>query len=262
MKRIAFFVEGQTEQIFVNRLIKEILGTQHINIIQKQFRGGVSIPKIEIVKNLSFSRNPKYEVLIFDCGSDNRVKSEILYNIESLRKNGYEMIVGLRDLYPIPIDDLEKLEKGLRFLPNKLKSQAQHFDVVIAVHEIEAWFLAETNHLKRIDKRLTGRFIEDKLGFDKIYIQAKRWDVDRTVGRPEIQKFVGALTGQGAIKGAFITTAGFSKDAKEYVRKQHACKIVLIDGQTLAALMIEHNLGVSVESTYLIKKIDFDYFND
>jgi restriction system protein len=100
------------------------------------------------------------------------------------------------------------------------------------------------------------------LGFDKIYIQAKRWDMDRTVGRPEIQKFVGALTGQGATKGAFITTAGFSKEAREYVSKQHACKIVLIDGKTLAALMIEHNLGVSVESTYLIKKIDFDYFND
>lgn len=112
------------------------------------------------------------------------------------------------------------------------------------------------------DEGIDGVIKEDKLGFDKIYIQAKRWDIERTVGRPEIQKFVGALTGQGATKGAFITTAGFSKDAKEYVSKQHACKIVLIDGQTLAALMIEHNLGVSVESTYLIKKIDFDYFND
>jgi uncharacterized LabA/DUF88 family protein len=166
MKRIAFFVEGQTEQIFVNRLIKEILGTQQINIIQKQFRGGVNIPKVEIVRNSSFSRNPKYEALIFDCGSDNRVKSEILDNIETLRKNGYEMIIGLRDLYPLPIDDLEKLEKGLRFLPNKLKNEAKYFDVIIAVHEIEAWFLAETNHFRKIDKRLTGRFIKDKLGFD------------------------------------------------------------------------------------------------
>ncbi|MHC1720883.1 MAG: restriction endonuclease [Clostridiaceae bacterium] len=112
------------------------------------------------------------------------------------------------------------------------------------------------------DEGIDGVIKEDKLGFDKIYIQAKRWDIERTVGRPEIQKFVGALTGQGATKGAFITTAGFSKDAKEYVSKQHACKIVLIDGQTLAALMIEHDLGVSVESTYRIKKIDFDYFND
>ena len=112
------------------------------------------------------------------------------------------------------------------------------------------------------DEGIDGVIMEDKLGFDKIYIQTKRWDVDKTVGRPELQKFVGALTGQGASKGAFITTAGFSKEAREYVNKQHACKIVLVEGQSLAALMIEHNLGVSVESTYLIKKIDSDYFNE
>ncbi|WP_341876630.1 restriction endonuclease [Defluviitalea saccharophila] len=112
------------------------------------------------------------------------------------------------------------------------------------------------------DEGIDGIIKEDKLGFDKIYIQAKRWDLDRTVGRPELQKFVGALTGQGATKGAFITTAQFTKDAKEYVDKQHACKIVLIDGKTLASLMIEHNLGVSIENVYYIKRIDTDYFND
>lgn len=166
MKRIAFFVEGQTEQIFVNRLIKEILGTNQINIIQKQFRGGVNIPKQEIMRNSAFSRDPQYEVLIFDCGSDNRVKSEIIDNIESLRKKGYEMIIGLRDLYPLPIADLEKLEKGLRFLPKHLKCDEQYFDIIIAIHEIEAWFMAETNHFRKIDKRLTGRFIKERLGFD------------------------------------------------------------------------------------------------
>ncbi|MDU1890871.1 MAG: DUF4276 family protein [Dysgonomonas sp.] len=166
MKRIAFFVEGQTEQIFVNRLVKEILGTTQINILQKQFRGGVNIPKQEIVRNSSFSRNPKYEILIFDCGSDNRVKSEIIDNIANLRSKGYSMIVGLRDLYPIPLDNLDRLEKGLRFLPHKLKEEAAYFDIIIAIHEIEAWFLAETNHLKKIDKRLTGHFIREKLGFD------------------------------------------------------------------------------------------------
>lgn len=173
MRRIAFFVEGQTEQIFINRLIKEVFGYKQINVIQKQFRGGSNIPKQEIVRNSSFSRNPKYEVLIFDCGSDNRVKSEILDNISNLRQRGYEMIIGVRDLYPIPIDDLEKLEKGLRFLPNKLRADAPYFDIVIAIHEIEAWFMAETNHFKRIDKRLTGRFIKDRLGFDPYVINAE-----------------------------------------------------------------------------------------
>lgn len=112
------------------------------------------------------------------------------------------------------------------------------------------------------DEGIDGIIKEDRLGFDKIYLQAKRWEPERTVGRPEIQKFVGALTGQGASKGAFISTASFSKDAREYADKQHACKIVLIDGIRLAELMIEHNLGVTVESSYEIKRIDSDYFNE
>ena len=172
-QRIAFFVEGQTEQIFVNRLIREILGTQQINIIQKQSRGGVNVPKQEIVRNSTFSRNPNYEVLIFDCGADNRVKSEIIDNIANLRSRGYGMIIGLRDLYPIPVGELDKLEKGLRFLPNKLKDESPYFDVIIAVHEIEAWFLGETNHFQKIDKRLTGRFIKEKLGFDPYTMNAE-----------------------------------------------------------------------------------------
>lgn len=112
------------------------------------------------------------------------------------------------------------------------------------------------------DEGIDGVIKEDKLGFDKIYIQAKRWDIKTTVGRPELQKFVGALTGQGASKGTFITTASFTRGAKEYVSKQRACKIVLIDGKSLARLMIEYNLGVSIENTYYIKKIDTDYFTD
>jgi hypothetical protein len=84
------------------------------------------------------------------------------------------MIVGLRDLYPIPIADLEKLEKGLRFLPDKLKNESGYFDIIIAIHEIEAWFLAETNHFRKIDKRLTGKFIRDRLGFDPYSIDAQQ----------------------------------------------------------------------------------------
>jgi hypothetical protein len=111
--------------------------------------------------------------LIFDCGADNRVKSEIIENIANLRSRGYEMIIGLRDLYPIPIEELEKLEKGLRFMPHKLKSESPYFDIIIAVHEIEAWFLGETNHYIKIDKRLTGRFIRERLGFDPYIANAE-----------------------------------------------------------------------------------------
>lgn len=170
MKRIAFFVEGQTEQIFINSLAREMLGNQHLNIIQKQFRGGTNVPKQEIVISRCLSKRPFYEILIFDCGSDNRVKSEILDNIISLRSNGYSMIIGLRDLYPIPIDELDRLQKGLKFLPNRYKKEAPYFDIVIAIHEIETWFLAETTHFQRIDKRLTGQFINEKLGFNPYII--------------------------------------------------------------------------------------------
>lgn len=165
-KRIAFFVEGQTEQIFLHRLVKDFFGEGNTNILLKQFRGGSNIPRQEIIRFRAISRKARYEILISDCGSDSRVKSEIMENLVNLRKNGYEMIVGVRDLYPIPAKDLEKLEKGLRFLPLNLKSEASYFDIVVAIHEIEAWFMAETNHFRKVDKRLTGSFIKDYLGFN------------------------------------------------------------------------------------------------
>ena len=107
------------------------------------------------------------------------------------------------------------------------------------------------------DEGIDGIIKEDKLGLDIIYIQAKRWG--NIVGRPEIQKFAGALQGQRARKGIFITTSNFSKDALDYVKNIDS-KIILIDGQRLAELMIAHNVGVSSTATYDIKKIDSDYF--
>jgi restriction system protein len=109
------------------------------------------------------------------------------------------------------------------------------------------------------DEGIDGIIKEDKLGLDVIYIQAKRWD--GTVSRPEIQKFVGALAGQRAKKGVFITTSDFSKEAITYA-SQMDTKIVLIDGETLAQYMIDYNLGVSVQNIYEIKKLDSDYFEE
>jgi len=107
------------------------------------------------------------------------------------------------------------------------------------------------------DGGIDGIIKDDKLGLDIIYIQAKRWE--NTVGRPEIQKFAGALQGKRARKGVFITTSNFSKDAHDYVKNIDS-KIILIDGPELAKLMIEHNVGVSPVTKYEIKKIDIDYF--
>lgn len=109
------------------------------------------------------------------------------------------------------------------------------------------------------DEGIDGIIKEDKLGLDIIYVQAKRWE--SVVGRPELQKFVGALAGQGAKKGIFITTSYFSKEALEYMPKNET-KIVLIDGEQLTRYMIDFNLGVSTISTYEIKKIDLDYFEE
>ena len=109
------------------------------------------------------------------------------------------------------------------------------------------------------DGGIDGVIKEDKLGFDRIYIQAKRWDTDATISRPEIQKFSGALQDEGASKGLFITTAKFSSGARDSANKQH---IVLVDGQMLTKLMIEYGLGVSTVQTYEIKTLDTDFFRD
>jgi len=166
MIRIAIFVEGQTEQIFVTRLVKEILGND-ISVILKRSLGGSNAPKQEIVRHVSIAKKAKFHILINDCGADNRVKSEILENIESLENSNYKCIIGLRDLYPLSEEHLPKLKRGLNFLPHKYISSGSLFEIIIAVQEIETWFLAETHHLARVDKRLNnGSFIKQHLGFN------------------------------------------------------------------------------------------------
>jgi restriction system protein len=111
------------------------------------------------------------------------------------------------------------------------------------------------------DEGIDGTIKEDRLGLDIIYIQAKRWQAANVVGRPELHKFVGALAGQGAKKGIFITTSSFTKDASSYTPRNET-KIVLIDGVQLTQLMIDYNLGVSPQRVYEIKKLDSDYFEE
>jgi len=111
------------------------------------------------------------------------------------------------------------------------------------------------------DEGIDGTIKEDKLGLDIIYIQAKRWRPGNVVGRPELHKFVGALAGQGAKKGIFITTSNFTKEALEYTPKNET-KIVLIDGEQLAQLMMDYNLGCTTQQIYELKKIDSDYFGE
>ncbi|SDL22944.1 restriction system protein [Maridesulfovibrio ferrireducens] len=108
------------------------------------------------------------------------------------------------------------------------------------------------------DGGIDGIINEDRLGLDVIYIQAKRWE--GSVGRPEIQKFAGALQGQRAKKGVFITSSSFTKGAEEYVSMIDT-RIILIDGERLGRLMVDHNVGVSTVGKYEVKKVDSDYFD-
>jgi restriction system protein len=109
------------------------------------------------------------------------------------------------------------------------------------------------------DEGIDGMIKEDRLGLDAIYVQAKRWQ--SVVGRPEIQKFAGSLDGARARKGVFITTSGFSPDARAYVDRIDK-RIVLIDGPQLADLMIEHGVGVATERTFAISRVDVDFFEE
>ena len=115
--------------------------------------------------------------------------------------------------------------------------------------------------MKSGDEGIDGIIKEDKLGLDVIYIQAKKWRPGNIVGRPDIQRFVGALAGQGAKKGVFITTSAFSREARDYSPKNET-KIVLIDGEELAQLMMDYNLGVTTIGYYEVKRVDSDYFGE
>lgn len=110
------------------------------------------------------------------------------------------------------------------------------------------------------DDGIDGIIHEDQLGFNLIYFQAKRWKPDVTIGKPELQKFAGAMMGPPRVeKGLFITTAKFSPKARDFANAQH---IILVDGKRLTELMIEYGVGVSTQKAYLIKRVDSDYFSD
>lgn len=110
------------------------------------------------------------------------------------------------------------------------------------------------------DGGLDGLVRLDPLGLDVVYVQAKRY-TDRSVGRPDIQAFVGALHGAQASRGIFITTSRFSADARDYADRVNA-RLILIDGPELAALMVEHGYGVVTEETYTLKQIDENFFSE
>ena len=170
---------------------------------------------------------------------------------------------------------LERLEESYLLIHNelaielldKIKSNSwQFFEDLVVDMMVKMGYGGSRNKagksIKRTnDEGIDGIINEDKLGLDVIYLQAKKWTTEGGIGRPEIHKFVGALHGQRAKKGVFITTSYFTKTAYDYVKSIDP-KVILIDGETLANLMIEHGLGTSTVESYHVKKLDLDYFEE
>lgn len=169
MKKIAFYVEGKTEQFFVNKLLIEIAGRKNIQIELQQFQG-VGRPKRAIhPRSTSQPSEHNHFALILDCVGDGGVKPRILEDAPNLFSQGYSEVVGLLDLYPLT--NLARLENNLkngiqrngRVLAPPLPNDT---DIIIAVNEIESWFLEECTHFECIDESLTNETIVREMGFD------------------------------------------------------------------------------------------------
>ena len=163
-----------------------------------------------------------------------------------------------------PQETLDRVQSEInKVLQDELLTQiyqnsADFFEkMVIELMEKMGYGRGEVTQKSR-DEGIDGIIYQDKLGFDVIYVQAKRYDPEKTIGRSELQKFGGALPEKNA-KGLFVTTAGFSPNAKQYANERH---IILIDGQRLTKLMIEYECGVNTEYVYKVKKLDSDFFEE
>lgn len=162
MDKMAIFVEGQTERIFLEMCICEVAGRKGLCIQSKQITGGTKAPRtISLLNTIGNPASAEKFFLIYDCGNDELVKSRILEEYSSLSSSGYSKILGVRDLYPIEYRDLGRLEQGLcANLPST------NIEIFVAVMETESWFLACYPLFCAINKSLDTAAIKTILGFD------------------------------------------------------------------------------------------------
>ena len=148
-----------------------------------------------------------------------------------------------------------------------LERSPRFFETLVARLLVAMGYGGSFNEISEIvvgkagDEGIDGIIKEDRLGLDNIYVQAKCWGKEQVIGRPEVQKFVGALSGQGANKGIFITTARFSEQAKSF-KPHNNIKVALIDGTSLCQHLIDYNIGVSTQEIFEVKRIDLDFFSE
>jgi hypothetical protein len=163
-KKLAIFVEGQTEQIFIEKLLLEIVGHKRISIGIFKVIGGKSNRQIITVNPGNHDKD--YYVLLYDCGSDSQVLSDIRKQYGSLVKNGYVKFIGIRDLYPKSLNELSQFETSIKAFLKQFIQGTIPVAICLAVMEVEAWFLAEWNHFLKIDTSLTPEFIEKNCGLN------------------------------------------------------------------------------------------------
>jgi hypothetical protein len=165
MNKLAVFVEGYTEVVFVEKLIEEVAGENNVLIEHREIRGGNSKRRtFAQVKASKPDTGQRYFVMIVDCGGDKLVKDRVREEHENLTKAGYSKIIALRDVRPgFTHLEVPQLEKGLR---TYIKTSLAPVDFILAILEVEAWFLTEFTHFPRIDPAITVAAIRATLGFD------------------------------------------------------------------------------------------------
>jgi len=164
-KKLAIFVEGQTERIFITRLLQEIAGYKKVSVEVYQVRGDKANRKIQPLKSNLIEVAPFF-ILLYDCGCDSHVLSDIKKQHNSLTNNGYEKILGLRDLHPEPLKNRTQVENGIKGFLKTFQKNGIPISMILVIMEIEAWFLGEYSFLTKIDSCLTSNFILHNLGFD------------------------------------------------------------------------------------------------
>ncbi|MGD6779726.1 restriction endonuclease [Sutcliffiella horikoshii] len=259
-------------------------------------KDGKAYPASEITEKLvnHFRLTDEQQVMKYENTSDiiflSRVRS-VRYSlkkenyIEEVNKltyqitsEGLELLTENMNEIEEEIEELEKVIDPLTIVKEKLDELKQELaetllkqlrnvhwikfeDIVIELLTVMGYGDGKVTQ-RTNDEGLDGVIKEDKLGLDNIYVQAKRYGATNSVGRDVVQSFSGALDGKGARKGVFITTSYFTDNAKQYAERLDAKKIILIDGKQLAKLMIDHNVGVDISETFVIKSIDYDFFKD
>lgn len=230
---------------------------------------------IQVVRRAVFKITEE-GVKVLNDPSVSRIDRKFLMRYESFNKFINNSADTINDVPPDPQQTpLELIDYNYTILKNELQElilekildcSPVFFERLIVDLVVAMGYGGSVNDAGRAigksgDEGIDGIIKEDVLGLDMIYLQAKRWKVESTVSRPDIQAFVGSLVGKKASKGIFITTAKFSKEARVYAESIDK-RVILIDGQQLTSLMFKYNVGVSDEEVFVIKKIDLDFFEE